>query len=178
MKTNYEIKKEAINVLTQEMISPFAVMNAINKNRKDPAIAELMQMYGITKKLDLSALLGLYDYSDKNVFCKLKKLTNKQSYTYCEYKQVKIRNTFYELVPIKFTIADFFASMDAKKKIDAENERIAKELEKLFAESEKQESKKKAAKAAKVTELAKKLQEQLPDLPYSKVLEIAGKMVA
>lgn len=53
MKTNVSkanVKKEAINVLTNEMLSPFAVLNAINKNRKDPAIMDLLNMYGITKK--------------------------------------------------------------------------------------------------------------------------------
>ena len=108
MKTNNNLKKEAINVLTQEMLSPFAVMNAINKNRKDPVISELLQTYAITKKLDFSALLGLYDYTDKNIFCKLKKITSKKNISFCEYKQVKIKNTFFELVPIKFTISDTY----------------------------------------------------------------------
>ena len=39
MKTNNNLKKEAINVLTQEMLSPFAVMHAITKNRKNPVIS-------------------------------------------------------------------------------------------------------------------------------------------
>lgn len=49
MKTNVfkaNVKKEAINVLTNEMLSPFAVLNAINKNRKDPAIMELLKCTG------------------------------------------------------------------------------------------------------------------------------------
>lgn len=82
MKTNVSkanVKKEAINVLTNEMLSPFAVLNAINKNRKDTAIMELLNMYGITKKLELSDLCGLYDYSERNVFCKLRKITDKNN---------------------------------------------------------------------------------------------------
>ena len=175
MKTNNNVKKEAINVLTQEMLSPFAVMNAINKNRKNPVISELLQTYAITKKLDFSALLGLYDYTDKNIFCKLKKITSKKNISFCEYKQVKIKNTFFELVPIKFTISEFFASMDAKKKIEEEKERTAKELEKAFAAAEKEYAKKQAAKEEKAKRLAEALRLQLPDLPFSKIMEIAMK---
>lgn len=173
MKTNNNLKKEAINVLTQEMLSPFAVMNAINKNRKDPVISELLQTYAITKKLDFSALLGLYDYTDKNIFCKLKKITDKQNITFCEYKQIRIRNSYYELIPIKFTISDFFASMDAKKKIEEENQRTAKELEKAFAAAEKEAEKERTAKEEKAKRLAEALRLQLPDLPFSKIMEIA-----
>ena len=175
MKTNNNVKKEAINVLTQEMLSPFAVMNAINKNRKDPVISSLLNMYGISGKIDFSVLLGLYDYTDKNIFCKLKKITEKQNITFCEYKQIRIRNSYYELIPIKFTISDFFASMDAKKKIDEENERTAKELEKAFAAAEKEAAKKRAAKEEKAKQIAEALRLQLPDLPFDKIMEIARK---
>lgn len=175
MKTNNNVKKEAINVLTQEMLSPFAVINAINKNRKDPVISELLNMYGISGKIDFSALLGLYDYTDKNIFCKLKKITEKQNITYCEYKQIRIRNSYYELIPIKFTISDFFASMDAKKKIEEENERLSKELEKAFAAAEKEAAKKRAAKEEKAKQIAEALRLQLPDLPFDKIMEIARK---
>lgn len=174
MKTN-NVKKEAINVLTQEMLSPFAVVNAINKNRKNPVISELLNLYRISGKIDFSALFGLYDYTDKNVFCKLKKITNKKIVTFCEYKQIRIRNSYYELIPIRFTISDFFASMDAKRKIEEENERKAKELEKIFAASEKEAAKKRTAKEEKAKKLAEALQLQLPDLPFEKVLEIARK---
>lgn len=174
MKTN-NVKKEAISVLTKEMLSPFSVMNAINKNRKDPVISELLNMYGISGKIDFSALLGLYDYTDKNIFCKLKKITDKQKTTFCEYKQVKIRNSYYELIPVKFTISDFFASMDAKKKIEEEKERTAKELEKAFAAAEKEAAKKRTAKEEKAKQLAEALRLQLPDLPFEKIMEIARK---
>ena len=174
MKTN-NVKKEAISVLTKEMLSPFAVTNAINKNRKDPVISELLNMYGISGKIDFSALLGLYDYTDKNIFCKLKKITDKQKITFCEYKQVKIRNSYYELIPVKFTISDFFASMDAKKKIEEEKERTAKELEKAFAAAEKEAAKKRTAKEEKAKQLAEALRLQLPDLPFEKIMEIARK---
>lgn len=175
MKTNNNVKKEAINVLTQEMLSPFAVMNAINKNRKNPVISELLNMYGISGKIDFSTLLGLYDYTDKNIFCKMKKLSEGQKPSYCEYKQIRIRNSYYELIPIKFTISDFFASMDAKKKIEEEKERTAKELERAFATAEKEAAKKRTAKEEKAKQLAEALRLQLPDLPFEKIMEIARK---
>lgn len=175
MKTNNNVKKEAINVLTQEMLSPFAVVNAINKNRKNPVISELLNLYGICGKIDFSALFGLYDYTDKNIFCKLKKITDKQNISFCEYKQVRIRNSYYELIPIRFTISDFFASMDAKKKIEEEKERTEKELEKVFSAAEKEAAKKRTAKEEKTKKLAEALRLQLPDLPFEKIMEIARK---
>lgn len=129
MKTNVSkanVKKEAINVLTNEMLSPFAVLNAINKNRKDPAIMDLLNMYGITKKLELSDLCGLYDYSERNVFCKLRKITDKNNIEFCEYKQAKIGNAFYEYIPIRFTIRDFFYSLESALKLKKETERLSK----------------------------------------------------
>ena len=174
MKTT-ELRKEVKNVLTEELLSPFSVINSINKNRKNPVVAELLQAYGISKKADFSVLLGLYDYSDKNIFCKLKKINSKKNILYCEYKQIKIRNNYYELIPIKFTISDFFASMDAKKKIEEENLRISKEYEKIFATFEKETAKKQAAKEERAKKIAETLRLRLPDLPFSKILEIAMK---
>ena len=65
--------------------------------------------------------------------------------------------------------------MDAKKKIEEEKERTAKELEKAFAAAEKEYAKKQAAKEEKAKRLAEALRLQLPDLPFSKIMEIAMK---
>lgn len=173
------VKKEAINVLTNEMLSPFAVLNAINKNRKDPAVMELLKQYGITKKLELSDLCTLYDYSDRNVFCKLRKINNKKDIEYCEYKQIKIGCTFYEYIPIKFTIREFFYSLESALKIQKENEKTAQMYADLFESKEKKETKKAAKKAAdlssKIAKKAKELQSEFPDLPEAAILKIAQK---
>lgn len=187
MKTNVSkanVKKEAINVLTNEMLSPFAVLNAINKNRKDPAIMELLTMYGITKKLELSDLCGLYDYTDKNIFCKLRKITDKKNIEFCEYKQVKIGNAFYEYVPIRFTIRDFFYSLESALKIKKEAEKTAQMYADLFnkeenkAEKEKEKAKEKAAnkaekRAKQIAEKAKELQDKYKDVPENILLQLA-----
>lgn len=191
MKTNVSkanVKKEAINVLTNEMLSPFAVLNAINKNRKDPAIMELLNMYGITKKLELSDLCGLYDYSERNVFCKLRKITDKNNIEFCEYKQVKIGNAFYEYIPIRFTIRDFFHSLESSLKLKKETERIEQMYADLFnkednkAEKAKEKAANKAEKRAKqiaekratqIAEKAKELRDKYKDVPENILLQLA-----
>lgn len=184
MKTNVSkanVKKEAINVLTNEMLSPFAVLNAINKNRKDPAIMELLNMYGITKKLELSDLCGLYDYTDKNIFCRLRKRTSKKDIEFCEYKQVKIGNAFYEYVPIRFTIRDFFYSLESALKLKKETERLEQMYADLFnkeddkAEKAKEKAANKAEKRAKqIAEKAKELRDKYTDVPENILLQLAA----
>lgn len=191
MKTNLSkanVKKEAINVLTNEMLSPFAVLNAINKNRKDPAIMELLNMYGITKKLELSDLCGLYDYSERNVFCKLRKITDKNNIEFCEYKQAKIGNAFYEYIPIRFTIRDFFYSLESALKLKKETERIEQMYAGLFnkednkAKKAKEKAANKAEKRAKqiaekrakqIAEKAKELRDKYKDVPENILLQLA-----
>lgn len=185
MKTNVSkanVKKEAINVLTNEMLSPFAVLNAINKSRKDPAIMELLNMYGITKKLELSDLCGLYDYSERNVFCKLRKITDKKSIEYCEYKQAKIGNAFYEYVPIRFTIRDFFYSLESALKLKKETERLEQMYADLFNKEDNKAEKAKATikaankaekRAKQIADKAKELRDKYKDVPENILLQLA-----
>lgn len=187
MKTNVSkanVKKEAINVLTNEMLSPFAVLNAINKNRKDPAIMDLLNMYGITKKLELSDLCALYDYSERNVFCKLRKITDKNNIEFCEYKQAKIGNAFYEYIPIHFTIRDFFYSLESALKLKKETERLEQMYADLFnkeankAEKAKAKATIKAAnkaekRAKQIAEKAKELRDKYKDVPENILLQLA-----
>lgn len=185
MKTNVSkanVKKEAINVLTNEMLSPFAVLNAINKNRKEPAIMELLNMYGITKKLELSDLCGLYDYSERNVFCKLRKITDKKNIEFCEYKQAKIGNAFYEYVPIRFTIRDFFYSLESALKLKKETERLEQMYADLFNKEDNKAEKAKATikaankaekRAKQIAEKAKELRDKYKDVPENILLQLA-----
>lgn len=185
MKTNVSkanVKKEAINVLTNEMLSPFAVLNAINKNRKDPAIMELLNMYGITKKLELSGLCSLYDYSERNIFCKLRKITDKNNIEFCEYKQAKIGNAFYEYIPIRFTIRDFFYSLESALKLKKETERLEQMYADLFNKEDNKAEKAKATikaankaekRAKQIAEKAKELRDKYKDVPENILLQLA-----
>lgn len=185
MKTNVSkanVKKEAINVLTNEMLSPFAVLNAINKNRKDPAIMELLNMYGITKKLELSDLCSLYDYSERNIFCKLRKITDKNNIEFCEYKQAKIGNAFYEYIPIRFTIRDFFYSLESALKLKKETERLEQMYADLFNKEDNKAEKAKATikaankaekRAKQIAEKAKELRDKYKDVPENILLQLA-----
>lgn len=176
------VKKEAINVLTNEMLSPFAVLNAINKNRKDPAIMELLNMYGITKKLELSDLCSLYDYSERNIFCKLRKITDKNNIEFCEYKQAKIGNAFYEYIPIRFTIRDFFYSLESALKLKKETERLEQMYADLFNKEDNKAEKAKATikaankaekRAKQIAEKAKELRDKYKDVPENILLQLA-----
>lgn len=185
MKTNVSkanVKKEAINVLTNEMLSPFAVLNAINKNRKDPAIMELLNMYGITKKLELSDLCSLYDYSERNIFCKLRKITDKNNIEFCEYKQAKIGNAFYEYIPIRFTVRDFFYSLESALKLKKETERLEQMYADLFNKEDNKAEKAKATikaankaekRAKQIAEKAKELRDKYKDVPENILLQLA-----
>lgn len=186
MKTNVSkanVKKEAINVLTNEMLSPFAVLNAINKNRKDPFIMELLNMYGITKKLKLSDLCGLYDYSERNIFCKLRKITDKKNIEFCEYKQAKIGNSFYEYVPIRFTIRDFFYSLESALKLKKESEKTTQMYTDIFNKEENKAEKAKEShyqgrkqsgkRAKQIAEKAKELRNKYKDVPENILLQLA-----
>lgn len=166
------------------MLSPFAVLNAINKNRKDPAIMDLLNMYGITKKLELSDLCALYDYSERNVFCKLRKITDKNNIEFCEYKQAKIGNAFYEYIPIRFTIRDFFYSLESALKLKKETERLEQMYADLFnkeankAEKAKAKATIKAAnkaekRAKQIAEKAKELRDKYKDVPENILLQLA-----
>lgn len=185
MKTNVSkanVKKEAINVLTNEMLSPFAVLNAINKNRKDPAIMELLNMYGITKKLELSDLCSLYDYSERNIFCKLRKITDNNNIEFCEYKQEKIGNAFYEYIPIRFTIRDFFYSLESALKLKKETERLEQMYADLFNKEDNKAGKAKATikaankaekRAKQIAGKAKELRDKYKDVPENILLQLA-----
>lgn len=167
------VKKEAINILTNEMLSPFAVLNAINKNRKDQVIMSVLNQYGITEKLELSDLCALYDYSDRNIFCKLRKINNKKVFAYCEYKQIKLGNSYYEFIPIRFTISDFFCSLESSLKIKKEIERKEEMYTNLFNKSEQKKQMKAEKRAKRIAEKAKELSKKYTDVPENILLQLA-----
>ena len=152
MKTNVSkanVKKEAINVLTNEMLSPFAVLNAINKNRKDPAIMDLLNMYGITKKLELSDLCALYDYSERNVFCKLRKITLESA--------LKMKK---ETERLEQMYADLF-------------NKEANKAEKAKAKATIKAANKAEKRAKQIAEKAKELRDKYKDVPENILLQLA-----
>ena len=183
-----QVKKEAINVLTQEMISPFAVMNAINKNRNNPAIAEALKLYGIDKKMSLESLLSINTGSERDIFCKLRKVSDIDFLDGNELKVIRIKNNYFEYVPIKFTINEFFASMDSVLKInneqkriqEAENKQVEKQLAKEAKKANRQESKKAQAKekeAQRIAAKAKELSGEYTDVPENVLLQIAADLL-
>lgn len=173
------LEKNVINFVERELNSPFAVLNYINKNRREPEIADFLEAYDINRKLTLDDLCGLYDYTDKNIFCKLVRLNEESTPSYCSYKTKKIGNTVYEYIPVKFSVKEFIKSLKSALKIQKENEKTAQMYVALFESKEKKETKKAAKKAAdlslRIAKKAKELQSELPDLPEDVILKIAQK---
>lgn len=176
-----QVKKEAINVLTQEMISPFAVMNAINKNRNNPAIAEALKLYGIDKKISLENLLSINTGGERDIFCKLRKVSDIEYLDGNELKVIRIKNNYFEYVPIKFTINEFFASMDSILKINNEQKRIqeaeSKQAEKLLAKETKKETKKAEKRESKINATLQALKLEFLDASEDMLLQIAERIV-
>lgn len=176
-RTKSHVKKSAITVLTQEMISPFAVMNAINKNRNNPEIAELLQMYGISKKMQITDLLSINTGGEKDIFCKLQKVSDIEYLDGNELKVIHIKKNWYEYTPIRFTIREFFASLEAAKKVNAEAEKLKAEVEKAETQKAARQAVKEALRATKVEELAKTISLKYPDMSPERCKEIAETML-
>lgn len=176
-RTKAQVKKNAINVLTQEMISPFAAMNAINKNRNNPEIAELLQMYGISKKMQITDLLSINTGGEKDIFCKLQKVSDIEYLDGNELKVIRIKKNWYEYTPILFTIREFFASLEAAQKVKAEAEKLKAEAEKAEIRKAIKQAEKESRISGKADELAKAIALQYPDMSADKCLEIAKIML-
>lgn len=179
------IEKNVINFVERELNSPFAVLNYINKNRKEPEIVAFLEAYNINRKLTLDDLCGLYDYTDKNIFCKLVRLNEENKPTYCSYKTIKIGNTVYEYIPVKFTVREFIKSLKSALKIQKENEKTAQMYAALFENNEKKAAKKAAKKAGKraenrekrIEKKANELKSEFADIPESVLRQLAVKLV-
>lgn len=169
------LEKNVINFVERELNSPFAVLNYINKNRREPEIADFLEAYDINRKLTLDDLCGLYDYTDKNIFCKLVRMNEESTPSYCSYKTKKIGNTVYEYIPVKFTVKEFIKSLKSALKMQKENEKTAQMYAALFESKEKKETKKAADLSSKIAKKAKELQSEFPDLPEAAILKIAQK---
>lgn len=173
-----QVKKVAINKVNNEMNSPFAVLNYINKKRTDPEIAPALEMYGIANKMDLSMLLTINNGGERDIFCKLKKVSEIEYLNGDELQVIKIKNNYYEYIPIKFSVREFFASLEAFQKIQDEKNRIQEITKKETERKEKEEKAKAEKQQEKINQLAENLALQLPDLPKEKLLEIAKKSLA
>lgn len=181
--------KKGVNELFNEVFaSPFKVIAFIKKYKNDPRIANMLAYYGVNS-ISLDMLLTYDNDTDRPVFCELKKVREIEYLTGYELQIIKIGKDFYELVPVSFSVNDFFKSLDSMQKIQKEEARKEKkavqELERAKAkETRKAEkaatkkAKKEEGEAKKVAEKAKALASEYSDIPESVLLQIAAKILA
>lgn len=181
--------KKGVNELFNEVFaSPFKVIAFIKKYKNDPRIANMLAYYGVNN-ITLDMLLTYDNDTDRPVFCELKKVREIEYLTGYELQVIKVGKEFYELVPVSFSVNDFFKSLDSMQKIQKEEARKEKkavqELERAESkERRKQEraatkkAKKEEGEAKKVAEKAKALASEYSDIPESVLLQIAAKILA
>ena len=181
--------KKGVNELFNEVFaSPFKVIAFIKKYKNDPRIANMLAYYGVNS-ITLDMLLTYDNDTDRPVFCELKKVREIEYLTGYELQVIKVGKDFYELVPVSFSVNDFFKSLDSMQKIQKEEARKEKkavqELERAESkERRKQEraatkkAKKEEGEAKKVAEKAKALASEYSDIPESVLLQIAAKILA
>lgn len=181
--------KKGVNELFNEVFaSPFKVIAFIKKYKNDPRIANMLAYYGVNS-ITLDMLLTYDNDTDRPVFCELKKVREIEYLTGYELQVIKVGKDFYELVPVSFSVNDFFKSLDSMQKIQKEEARKAKkavqELERAGnKERRKQEraatkkAKKEEGEAKKVAEKAKALASEYSDIPESVLMQIAAKILA
>lgn len=181
--------KKGVNELFNEVFaSPFKVIAFIKKYKNDPRIANMLAYYGVNN-ITLDMLLTYDNDTDRPVFCELKKVREIEYLTGYELQVIKVGKDFYELVPVSFSVNDFFKSLDSMQKIQKEEARKTKkavqELEREKAKEFKakeraatKKAKKEEGEAKKVAEKAKALASEYSDIPESVLLQIAAKILA
>ena len=143
------------NLYSVEMLSPFKVLNWINTNRNKRledgvTISDLLSSIGL-KKLSLSDLLNYTDGYGNNVICNLVP-AGKEVPVYYDIMFVNGRS--YKLVPLRYTINDFFKSLNDALKIqqakEAKEERYTKMYNALLDKKEAAAKSEKDKEADKV----------------------------
>ena len=142
--------KAVNNLFTTEMLSPFKVLNWINTNRQKTLedgtkIADLLLALGV-KKLTLDDLFNHVDgYGNKTV-AKLVRYNSRIT----NYLDVRvINNSTYYVVPVRYTITDFFKSLNAAiaeksgeyNVLTSSQKEYVKMFTKLLADKEKENTK-------------------------------------
>lgn len=162
------VKRNAVKELNSILKSPFAVMNLINKNRESENIKPLMDLYKI-EKIELSMLLHVTT-GGAPVFCKLQKVSDIEFLDGNELKVIQIGKTYYEYIPIKFSVSAFFQSLEAAIKVASEAEKAKKATEKSTIKRTKKATETTSKQIAKK---AKELSEKYKDVPENILLQIA-----
>lgn len=130
-KVNKKTVKAIENDFSKVMLSPFAVLNYINKNRSNKletgeTIQDVLNTIGVKGKLQLN---NLYNYADgygREIIAKLETY-KKHGYRLPDNALglVSVCGAYYVALPLRYTLNDFFASINSV--VEIQNAKAKKE---------------------------------------------------
>lgn len=118
-KVNKKTIKAIENDFSKVMLSPFAVLNYINKNRSNKletgeTIQDVLNTIGVKGKLQLNNLYNYVDGYGREIIAKL------ETYKKHGYRLpgnalglVDVCGVYYVALPLRYTLNDFFASINS-----------------------------------------------------------------
>ena len=150
-KVNKKTVKAIENDFSKVMLSPFAVLNYINKNRSNKletgeTIQDVLNTIGVKGKLQLNNLYNYVDGYGRETIAKL------ETYKKHGYRLpgnalglVDVCGVYYVALPLRYTLNDFFASINSVVEIQnaeaKKEERYNKVWEKIDKECAKEANK-------------------------------------
>ena len=118
-KVNKKTVKAIENDFSKVMLSPFAVLNYINKNRSNKletgeTIQEVLNTIGVKGKLQLNNLYNYVDGYGRETIAKLETY-KKHGYRLPDNALglVDVCGVYYVALPLRYTLNDFFASINS-----------------------------------------------------------------
>lgn len=118
-KVNKKTIKAIENDFNKVMLSPFAVLNYINKNRSNKlatgeTIQDVLNSIGVKGKLQLSNLFNFVDGYGHETIAKLETY-KKHGYRLPDSALglVNVCGVYYVALPLRYTLNDFFASINS-----------------------------------------------------------------
>lgn len=118
-KVNKKTVKAIENDFSKVMLSPFAVLNYINKNRSNKletgeTIQDVLNTIGVKGKLQLNNLYNYVDGYGRETIAKLETY-KKHGYHLPDNALglVSVCGVYYVALPLRYTLNDFFASVNS-----------------------------------------------------------------
>ena len=118
-KVNKKTVKAIENDFSKVMLSPFAVLNYINKNRSNKletgeTIQDVLNTIGVKGKLQLNNLYNYVDGYGRETIAKLETY-KKHGYRLPDNALglVDVCGVYYVALPLRYTLNDFFASINS-----------------------------------------------------------------
>ena len=118
-KVNKKTVKAIENDFSKVMLSPFAVLNYINKNRSNTletgeTIQDVLNTIGVKGKLQLNNLYNYVDGYGRGIIAKLETY-KKHGYRLPDNALglVDVCGVYYVALPLRYTLNDFFASINS-----------------------------------------------------------------